>query len=258
MTDVASGIYTLDHEVVDGHTAVVVGTRAALAVDAGPEPELGEATADLIRRCGHTPTRLVLTHGHGDHVMGGAPLAGGEVFAHAQTAGVMNRRVPGAAARWGTTEEVAAARLPWPTVTFEQQIRLDLGGRTVRLIPTPGHSPGGISAFVEEDRLLIAGDTVVTSIVPLVGDGNSRVLEASLLRLQELQAEVLIPGHGPIIRGREAVNDWIRWEAGYLSRVRMRVREQLMAGASLDQATEAAGLDEMVGSRLSVNGHDLP
>lgn len=253
---VAEGILAAEHARVEGRNAVVFGKSSAVAVDGGGDLAEGEATAQLIRDRGQEPRRLVLTHGHGDHVAGAAPLARGEVFAHARCRCQIERRVPALAERWGVSEAEAATRLPWPTATFEQEMRLDLGGRTVRLVPTPGHSPEGISVFVEDARVVVAGDTVVTCIPPQVGDGNSRVLEASLLRLLELGAEALIPGHGPVLVGGDQVAEWLRWQAGYLSRTRKQVREQLVAGASPLKAAATAGFAAMVGDRLEAGRHD--
>lgn len=253
---VATGIFALEHGAAGGRNAVIIGQASALAVDGGGDAVEGEATARLIREQGHEPRRLVLTHGHGDHVSGAAPLAGGEVFAHTRCRAQMESRVPALAQRWGVSEEEAASRLPWPTTTFDQEIRLDLGGRTVRLVPTPGHSPDGISALVEDGGVLVCGDTVVTCIPPQVGDGNSRVLEASLLRLLDLGAQALIPGHGPVLVGGDQTSQWLRWQAGYLSRTRRQVRQQLIDGASPREAAATAGFEEMVGDRLEPQRHD--
>ena len=49
-------------------------------------------------------------------------------------------------------------------------------------------------------------------------------------RVEEL--EVLVPGHGPVMHGRDEAREWIEWEADYLAAVRDRVREMLREGRS--------------------------
>ena len=255
--EVAFGVFSVEHQVVEGKNAIVFGDRGALAIDGGMYPEEGQAMAGFMRERGCEPVRLALTHGHGDHVLGAGPLAGGEVFAHALTDRVIRRQVPGWAERWGKSEEEVTAELVWPTITFDAGLRVDLGGRTIRFFPTPGHSEDGVSAWVEEERVLIGGDTVVTGIVPAIGDGDGRVLERSLRELAEMEIAVLVAGHGPVLYGAETIRNWLRWEAGYLAGVRQRVRGPLDAGSNAAKAVEAASFAECVGGRLPEDQHGM-
>jgi cyclase len=257
-TEIAPGVFSVEHQVAEGKNGIILGRRIALAIDGGIDPEEGRAMAEFIRSRGMAPERLVLTHGHGDHVLGAAALAQGEVFAHAATPAVIQRHLPGMAERPGLSTAEMAARLPRPTVTFTGELRLDLGGRSVLLFPTPGHSEDGISVLVEPERILFAGDSVVTGIIPAIGDGDSRVLEATLRSLEGREIEVLVPGHGPIVRGAEAVRDWLRWIAGYLARVRDFARAELERGRDPEAVAEAAGYATLVGDRLPEDRHGMP
>lgn len=255
---VAPGVYSAAHDFVDGRNAVVVGDRKALAVDAGNYAADGQAMADFVRAQGHAADYLALTHGHGDHVLGAAPLLGGEVFAHELTPGVIERQIPGWVERQGRSREEIVRDLPWPTVTFSDQLRLDLGGKTAWLFPTPGHSEDGVSVLVEPDRVLIGGDAVVTGIVPAIGDGDSRVLEASLRRLAEIEIRVLVPGHGAEVHGVEAARAWILWEADYLARVRQSVDRLLGEGRSAAEAGDAIDFATYIGDRLPADRNSMP
>lgn len=74
------------------------------------------------------------------------------------------------------------------------------GGISWKTIATPGHSPGGICIYVDEQSLLFTGDTLFAGSVgrtDLPG-GNSRILAASLRNLVRLpENTVVYPGHGP-------------------------------------------------------------
>ena len=76
------------------------------------------------------------------------------------------------------------------------------------------------AVYVEEDRLLFSGDSVVNGIVAAIGDGDSAILESSLERILALDIEILIPGHGFTVHGQDRVKDWLVWQASYLSAVR--------------------------------------
>ena len=253
--EVAPGVYSVNSRFVDGKNGIVFGEHGTLAVDGSNFPDEGQAMADFIQSKGFEPNRLVLTHGHGDHILGAAPLAGGEVFAHTTTPGVIRRQIPGWAENWGVSSNEAARRVIRPTVTFQDALWIDLGGKRVRVFSTPGHSEDGVSVYVEEDRVLFAGDTVVTSIVPAIGNGNSEVLGASLDRLVHMEIEVLVPGHGDVLQGANRVVDWLGWQIRYLSGVRDAVRKALDRE---EDPEDAADFRTFVGDQLPASRNDMP
>jgi hydroxyacylglutathione hydrolase len=92
---------------------------------------------------------------------------------------------------------------------------LSLGAKddrvAVKVLFTPGHSPGSISLYMEEDKILITGDVVFAGSV---GRTDFPGCSASLLRksideLSQLDVEYLVPGHstemGSIIAGKDKV-----------------------------------------------------
>ena len=254
----APGVFSVASRFVDGKNGVVIGDRIALAIDGSNYEDEGQAMANFIRGKGFEPNRMMLTHGHGDHIWGGKPLSGGEVFGHHLTPEVMEGQVARAAEKRKITEDEVRAEMPWPTVTFQDELWLDLGGKTILGFPTPGHSRDGISLYVVEDRLLFAGVSVVNSIVAAIGDGDSRILEKSLHKLLTIDIEVLVPGHGDTIHGKESVKDWLTWQAGYLAGVRERVQKELGAGKDAEEAAVAVDFDTYIGDRLLVDRNQMP
>ena len=257
-TEEAKGVFSVDSRFVEGKNGVVVGSRGAAAIDGSNFPDEGEAMAEFISSRGYSVDRLVLTHGHGDHILGAGPLAGGEVYAHALTPGVISSQLPGWADKWGISRDEAGERVVWPTVTFKDELRIDLGGKHLWMFPTPGHSEDGVSVLVEEDRLLFAGDSVVTGIVPAIGNGDSKVLERSLERLVSMDIEILVPGHGPTLHGSDRVKDWLTWQKGYLNRVRDRVQALLSDGVETEHVPDLIDFDELIEGRLSREKHAMP
>jgi glyoxylase-like metal-dependent hydrolase (beta-lactamase superfamily II) len=250
--EVAPGIFATDHRVADGKNGIIFGQRGAIAVDVGTYPEEGQVMADFIRQQSYEPNRVLLTHGHGDHILGGAAFAGAEVYAHEKTPEVCRRFLHKLSERKGEPYDQLAAGVLWPTVMFSDALTIDLGDKHIRVFRTPGHSDDGVSVYIEEDRVLIAGDSVVTSIVPALHDGNSRTLEQSLRSLQALDIDVLVPGHGAVVFGAAQAQDWLAWLVGYLVNVRQAVREISSSSPALDTEQIADRVDyaRFVGDRM--------
>ena len=84
---------------------------------------------------------------------------------------------------------------------------LKAGDIELEVIHTPGHSPGSICLYWPSHKALFAGDVIFEQGVgrtDLPG-GNGDQLKKSIGRLSSLNIELLLPGHGNIIRGQEEI-----------------------------------------------------
>ncbi len=258
ITEAAPGIYSFDHDRADGKNAIIFSQRGAVAVDMGDSDRVGQGMADFIRAQGYQPDRVILTHGHDDHVLGGAAFAGSEVYAHVNMPAVARRDLRRIADRRSISYEALLQQVLWPTVMYRDELFLDLDDKHLHLFPTPGHSEDGISVYVEEDRLLVAGDSVVTGIIPAFGDGDSRVLQATLGKLLAWDIEILIPGHGAVIHGAAQVQDALRWSLNYLSRVQSAVQGMIRDGLREQETIcERIDYETFVGDRLPADHHGM-
>jgi cyclase len=112
--------------------------------------------------------------------------------------------------------------------------------------------------YLPDERILFAGDTVVTGIVPAIGEGSGTAMEASLRRLAGMEIEILVAGHGQVLHGAARVRDWLQWQAAYLAGLRAFVRESLAQGRDPRAIVEAAGYERFVGDRLPADRHGMP
>jgi glyoxylase-like metal-dependent hydrolase (beta-lactamase superfamily II) len=90
---------------------------------------------------------------------------------------------------------------------FLQEGDLVIGDKTFRVILTPGHSPGSVCLYWPEKKVLFTGDVVFSQSIgrtDLPG-GSGKQLKESISKLAELDVEVLCPGHGDVVAGRENV-----------------------------------------------------
>ena len=85
------------------------------------------------------------------------------------------------------------------------------GGLDIQVLLTPGHTPGSISLYLKDDRILISGDVVFFGSIGRTDfpGGSPSLLRKSIDRLSQLDVEYLIPGHstegGNIIAGKDKV-----------------------------------------------------
>jgi len=92
---------------------------------------------------------------------------------------------------------------------------LSLGAKddkvAVKVVFTPGHSPGSVSLYLEEDKILISGDVVFAGSIGRTDfpGGSPSLLRKSIDELSQLDVEYLVPGHstemGGIIAGKDKV-----------------------------------------------------
>ena len=130
------------------------GTDKAVLVDAGLNTEL---ILDFIRKKGLSLEAVLLTHGHPDHLVGAADVAeatGADVYLNSIEAKVVEMMPEMILAMLGIDE----LKTPDEFKPLEDGQVLELAGLKIKVLHTPGHSPGSVSFLV--DDALFDGDLV--------------------------------------------------------------------------------------------------
>jgi len=207
-----AGVASIANRGFMSNAGFVVTPEGVVVYDALATPALGEAMLAAIRRVTSAPLKLVIVgHYHADHFYGLQALrqAGARVAAHA--AGQAYLRSDDARERlaqrrrdlapWVDEHTELVAADDWLSFKDGAPWRYTLGGLHLRAIDSSGaHSPGDLMLYVEEDRVLFAGDLFFTGRLPFVGNADSKRWLAALDRMLDAQPQVVIPGHGPASR----------------------------------------------------------
>ena len=84
---------------------------------------------------------------------------------------------------------------------------LHLGKETFEVFKTPGHSPGSFCLYWPTRKVLFTGDLIFSGGVGRTDflEGNPESLKRSIERMFQLEIEVLLPGHGEILCGKDLV-----------------------------------------------------
>lgn len=126
---------------------------------------------------------------------------------------------------------------------------LDFGATQLRVVHTPGHSPGHCCFHFPGEGILFLSDLDMTSFGPWYGDRVSDIDQTieSIRRILEIDAHIYISSHAPVIRG-----DISRLAQAYIGVIEKR--EQRL----LDYLSEPRTLDEIVGQWICYGKYREP
>ena len=226
------------------NVGIVVGTRAMLVIDTGLGPRNG---LTVLREAGKVGKRadlyLVTTHVHPEHDLGASafPPSTRMIRSEDQIRDIEEFGLE-LAKSFASRTPLMAQLLEGQDfrdadITFEKEHMLDLGGVRVRMMAIGGgtHTRGDTAIFVEDDRVLFAGDVVMPSFPAFASpDATVSAWQAALDRLEPLQPSRIVPSHG-------AMGDlsMLRTWREYFQTLQKRVGELKAQGWASDHVAEA-------------------
>jgi glyoxylase-like metal-dependent hydrolase (beta-lactamase superfamily II) len=170
-------------------------SQEALVIDPGAEPDRILAA---LRAAGAKVTAIVNTHGHWDHSGANGAVkeaTGAPLLIHAADAPWLTMRQTVTGAGLGLLHPVQS---PPADRVLQGEEELPLGRFRLRVIHTPGHTPGGICLYLP--GVLFSGDTLFAEGVgrtDLPGGSPSALASSIREKLFSLPDETVVyPGHG--------------------------------------------------------------
>ena len=174
-------------------------TSEAVVIDAGnSNPREDAALDNFIAQHGLKPVLAVNTHGHFDHTLGVAHLKKryGIPFALSSK----DQFLLDNASTSGSIFGVAVGEMPAAGIDLDTTPEIRFGHTVLRVIHTPGHTPGHVALFDPESKSLFTGDTLFRESIgrtDLPGGDYSWIMRSILERLIPLGDETEVyPGHG--------------------------------------------------------------
>lgn len=217
------------------NVGIVVGERATLIVDTGLGPDNGAIVLEEARKLsGNTEFYLTATHFHPEHDLGATafPTNAKMIRWRGQQEETDSQGLQTIERFSGFSPAVAQllskASYRKPDTVFDKDLTLDLGGVHVRLSGVgPNHTLGDTVMYVEEDKVLLTGD-VVMSVFPAASGQSASIAKwlANVGEFIEFSPRVVVPAHGRLI------------DAGTLA----RYREYLTAIQAETRAAKRQGL----------------
>lgn len=230
--------------IVDGEASMLVDTLFDLKLTA----EMLAVMRDTTRAADRIDV-LANTHANGDHCYGNELVGDAVIIASDAGAQEMEALPPDLMARFVANADqlgrggrflakifgdfdFEGIRHTPPTETFRGERICRVGDKQVHLIEVgPAHTRGDVLVHVPEDRVVFTGDILFIEGTPIMWEGPVANWIRACERIVDMDAEAIVPGHGPITdrRGVEAVKGYLEW-------IRDEARARFEAGMSARDA----------------------
>ena len=171
--------------------------KDCLVIDTGLE---SEELMDFLAENELNPVACILTHGHADH-MCGIPLLREKyptikIYIHKLDAEMLTRPSKNLSMLTGVMFKTEPA-----DELLEENDMIDVAGIRLKVIHTPGHTPGGISLYSQNDNIVFAGDTLFAESVgrtDFPGGDTELLINSIKQKLFMLASDTICyTGHGP-------------------------------------------------------------
>jgi glyoxylase-like metal-dependent hydrolase (beta-lactamase superfamily II) len=222
-------------------SGVVFGAEGALVIDPNLLPREIAMVQVYVEQSAKPARYVVYTHHHWDHILGGQAFPSARRLAHRRLPEEMARNRAENQIRQFDAEYYVQRDPPFeflpPHELIDDGWTGNLGEMEFRLIHLPGHAVDMVGVHIPVEKTLFAADMLSDVELPMI-DGDGCDYLASLRKVDEMvtagQVETLVPGHGHITLGAEAIRARIAEDIAYIDRLRMVV------GGKLSEGEEAA------------------
>ena len=182
----------------------VVTSKGVVVVDALGSPILAQKLIAEIKKVTNQPiVALIVSHYHADHIYGLQEFKkiGVKIYAQGEGRNYLSSET--------AKQRLIASRIdfaPWVNastqliaadVWIDKKTKLNIGGVEFLVSRVgPAHAPEDLMVYVPSEKVLFAGDLVFRGRIPFVGNADSKGWLTALDAIEELQPQIVIPGHG--------------------------------------------------------------
>lgn len=191
LTEALPNIYCMVDLTGNGANAAFITTKeGVIVIDTRGSKQEAAQVLKAIRKMTNQPVVYVVnSHFHKENISGNG------VFKSARTIIAQKR----AQAMTVLEAEREKRKVTPANLSFKKKLELKLGKYHLKLIhPGPAHTDGDLYIYVPKWRIIITGGLVSNRIIPFLGDSNIESWIHALVEMEDLDAEVIVPGHGPV------------------------------------------------------------
>jgi glyoxylase-like metal-dependent hydrolase (beta-lactamase superfamily II) len=230
----------------------VVGEHGVMVIDTRATPRLARQLIEAIRSVTDKPVRQIfLTHYHAVRVLGAAAFTPRPtiIASEGTRKWIAQRGQADYDSEFGRFPRLFKDHheipgLTRPDLSFRDELSVGMGQFEVRLMHLGrGHSQGDSVAWLPQQRVLFAGDLVENCCAVYAGDGYLQEWSQTLVTLEELHPQVLLPGRGAALLNAAAACEAIAGTRDFLDSIWANVkaaRERGLSRRGIYEATLAA------------------
>ncbi len=223
----------------NNNLSFVVTDAGVVVINAGDNYLLARTLHNFIKKVTDQPVRyVVLENGQGHAMMGSGywQSQGAKVIAHVDALKEIKKRGPQILenVQGRLRDKSLETELSEPDETFTDKRVIELGGTRIELLYLgPAHSPGDISVWLPNEKIMISGDIAFHQrLLPVWDHTDTAAWLETWEVFETYDASLIIPGHGDPTDMATVRRD----TKDYLIYLREKVAELLDAGGGLDQA----------------------
>ena len=233
-------VYTTNNEGRLFNSGIVATNDGALVFDALDTDAIARAERQAIANVIKQPVRYLVSSPFHDPFNGGSAVYADVLkVAHENyRAGLIDQMQRGK-----VPDDVQRARLP--NATFRDRMTLYLGGKEIQVLHLGNaHTKGDSVLFVPQDRIAYLSEVFFNEEFPNMAGGYGVSWVKALDGLRALDADIFIPGHGPIPDDPKQTRAALDRARQILVDARDGIQNEIARGSTEDQAVAAVKLDQ--------------
>ena len=221
----------------NNNLSFIITGEGVVVINAGDNYLLARALHEEIRKLTDKPVKYVVLENGQGHAAGGSAYwkeQGAHVIAHVDAAAELEAHGEEIIERIlkRSRDKGMGTRLVMPDETFEDKRIIELGGQRIELLHLgPAHSPGDISVWLPDRKVVIAGDMAFHQrLLPVFEHTDTGAWVETWDKFEALGAEIVVPGHGD----PTDMDQVTKYTKDYLVYMRSKIGELIEAGGSLE------------------------
>jgi len=215
------------------NTSFIVTQTGVVVIDSGPSRLYGEAMRKAIAAVTPLPVvKVIITHAHPDHFLGSQAFAGAKLVSGQGTIDMIRKHGQELSANLYTLVGDAMQGTEVVTPELQDRPQETIGGHDLRYFFLSGHTDSDLVVFDATTGVLFVGDLVFFRRALTVPNANVARWQESLTRIEAIPYRQMVPGHGPMPKGGEAVAE----TSDYLSWLNDALKQAMAGGLDITEA----------------------
>jgi len=226
----------------------IIGADCVAIIDTGGSINIGKKLKSSVHKITKKPICYVInTHVHFDHILGNKTFVSEntDFVGHKNLLQAVNQNRNFFLTQFknNLSSDAKESDIIGPNILIEKTTQLELGGRTLTLIPfSTSHSHNDLVVIDNKTKTLWSGDLIFRERIPSLTGSLKGWLE-TIEKIKKLDVNVVVPGHGNIA---SSLDDAIKQQEDYLNLLLNKTREAINKGKFIIEAMETIDQDNQL------------